>query len=154
MFWVWSGAHKYATRTMMNNHYLVGNKTRCQYSAKNGPPKFGMSTYPIPPTTPSLWPKKPLCEQRLRLLQRCVLDSPRPGEVEHLRSSASWQSTANLQKLYLKFAIFENFWRARSRLYQNEFLQEKMRLTAFFKLYKICQLQRKFLSISSNFVNK
>ena len=36
-----------------------------------------------------------------------------------------------------KFAIF---WRARSRLYQNEILQENMRLTAFFKLYKICVL--------------
>ena len=33
-----------------------------------------------------------------------------------------------------------NFWRARSRLYQNESLQENMRLTAFFKLYKICIL--------------
>ena len=29
------------------------------------------------------------------------------------------------------FEIFANFWRARSRLYQNEFLQENMRLTAF-----------------------
>ena len=29
------------------------------------------------------------------------------------------------------------FWRARSRLYQNQILQENMRLTAFFKLYKI-----------------
>ena len=35
---------------------------------------------------------------------------------------------------------FANFWRARSRLYQNERLQENMRLTAFFKLYKICIL--------------
>ena len=32
------------------------------------------------------------------------------------------------------------FWRARSRLYKNEILQENMRLTAFFKLYKICIL--------------
>ena len=39
---------------------------------------------------------------------------------------------------FLKF--FANFWRARSRLYQNEFLQENMCLTAFFKLYKICIL--------------
>ena len=39
-----------------------------------------------------------------------------------------------------KFAIFANFWRARSRLYQNEILQENMRLAAFFKLYKICIL--------------
>ena len=38
--------------------------------------------------------------------------------------------------------IFANLWRARSRLYQHEFLQENMRLTAFnfFKLYKICIL--------------
>ena len=35
---------------------------------------------------------------------------------------------------------FANFWRARSRLYQSEILQENMRLTAFFKLYKICIL--------------
>ena len=35
---------------------------------------------------------------------------------------------------------FAKFWRARSRLYQNEILQENMRLTAFFKLYKICIL--------------
>ena len=38
------------------------------------------------------------------------------------------------------FRKFANFWRARSRLYQNEILQENMRLTAFFKLYKICIL--------------
>ena len=35
---------------------------------------------------------------------------------------------------------FANFWRARSRLYQNEILQENMRSTAVFKLYKICIL--------------
>ena len=37
-----------------------------------------------------------------------------------------------------KLADFTNFWRARSRLYQNETLQENnqnMRLTTFFKLY-------------------
>ena len=38
------------------------------------------------------------------------------------------------------FENFANFWRARSRLYQNEILQENMRSTAFFKLYKICLL--------------
>ena len=37
-----------------------------------------------------------------------------------------------------KLANFANFWRARSRLYQNEILQENMRLTAFFKIYKMC----------------
>ena len=40
----------------------------------------------------------------------------------------------------LQLIFFANFWRARSRLYQNEILQENMRLTAFFKLYKICIL--------------
>ena len=35
------------------------------------------------------------------------------------------------------FENFANFWRARSRLYQNEILQKKMRSKAFFKLYKI-----------------
>ena len=37
-------------------------------------------------------------------------------------------------------ANFVNFWRARSRLYQNEILQVNMRLTAFVKLYKMCIL--------------
>jgi hypothetical protein len=52
----------------------------------------------------------------------------------------------NLEKCIFEkciFEFFENFaifWRARSRLYQNEILQENMRLTAFFKLYKICIL--------------
>ena len=36
--------------------------------------------------------------------------------------------------------IFTIFWRARSRLYQNESLQVDMCLTAFFKLYKMCTL--------------
>ena len=40
-----------------------------------------------------------------------------------------------------KLAIFlQNFWQARSQLYRNEILQENMRLTAFFKLCKICIL--------------
>ena len=38
------------------------------------------------------------------------------------------------------FENFANFWRARSRLYQNAILQENLRLTAFFKIYKICIL--------------
>ena len=48
-----------------------------------------------------------------------------------------------LEDAFSKNAFFENFanfWRARSRLYQNEILQENMRSTAFFKLYKICIL--------------
>ena len=52
--------------------------------------------------------------------------------------------SSKISKILAKFCkflqIFANFWRARSRLYQNEILQENMRLTAFFKLYKICIL--------------
>ena len=47
------------------------------------------------------------------------------------------------ENAFFENAFFENlanFWRARSRLYQNEILQENMRSTAFFKLYKICIL--------------
>ena len=36
---------------------------------------------------------------------------------------------------------FANFWRARSRLYQSEILQENMRFTAFFKIYQILKLK-------------
>ena len=69
----------------------------------------------------------------------------------------SWTARTNIRKMrkmhFSKNAFFENaffenaffenfanFWRARSRLYQNEILQENMRSTAFFKLYKICIL--------------
>ena len=41
---------------------------------------------------------------------------------------------STLEKFAFCFAKFANFWRARSRLHQ------KVRLTAFFKLYKICIL--------------
>ena len=51
-----------------------------------------------------------------------------------------WPFLQILQKICKILQIFANFWRARTRLYQNEILQENMRLTAFFKLYKICIL--------------
>ena len=53
-----------------------------------------------------------------------------------------WRSWAKHEKCWIgKFCnIFANLWRARSRLYQNQILQWSMRLTAFFKLYKICTL--------------
>ena len=40
--------------------------------------------------------------------------------------------------------------RARSRLYRNEFLQENMRLTAFFKIYKICILLHRCNLLAQN----
>ena len=54
-----------------------------------------------------------------------------PGEQEDL---FSFRNFCN---------FFANVWRARSRLHQNEILQENMRLTAFFKLYKICILSHR-----------
>ena len=46
--------------------------------------------------------------------------------------------------------VLQFFWRARSRLYRNEILQENRRLTAFFKLYKMCtRLHRSKLNIFS-----
>ena len=77
--------------------------------------------------------------------------SPRRSLPVNRRSrvTGSGLGLAKLAKLSL-FAKehFANFWRARSRLYQNEILQENMRLTAFFKLYKICiLLQRCNLNI-------
>ena len=48
--------------------------------------------------------------------------------------------TWKLGKISNSLKTFAVFWRARSRLYQNEILQENMRWTAFFKLYEICTL--------------
>ena len=63
-------------------------------------------------------------------VERTKFDGPgRPRDVR-LDYWQNWQVLQN----------FANFWRARSRLYQNEILQESMRSTAFFKLYKICIL--------------
>ena len=61
-----------------------------------------------------------------------------------LAAASSGADRLNWQNYLFFLANFENnfanFWRARSRLYQNEILQEKMRSTAVFKLYKICIL--------------
>ena len=52
--------------------------------------------------------------------------------------------------------IFAIFWRARSRLYQIEILQENMRLRAFFKLYNMCTLlhRSKFNILAKNRLKK
>ena len=57
-----------------------------------------------------------------------------------LRCSVRGLGSAKLANFANFLQNFANFWRARSRLYQNEILQENMRLTAFFKLYKMCIL--------------
>ena len=67
-------------------------------------------------------------------------------QAPRLRSKSAFFENAFFENSFFENAFFENFanfWRARSRLYQNEILQENnqnMRLTAFFKLYKICIL--------------
>ena len=66
-----------------------------------------------------------------RHVLRVVDDLERRNAVRFLISKAL-QMFAN--------QMFANFWRARSRLYQNAILQENMRLTASFKFYKICIL--------------
>ena len=45
-----------------------------------------------------------------------------------------------VEYLIILISIFFKFWRDRSRLNQNEILQENMHLTVFFKLCKICIL--------------
>ena len=62
------------------------------------------------------------------------------GGIDESRQSDTYDRRGWFGKFAKFYKIFANFWRARSRLYQNEILQENMRLTAFFKLYKICIL--------------
>ena len=66
-----------------------------------------------------------------------------PGPPSRRWARDGMAENAFFENAFSKNAFFENFanfWRARSRLYQNEILQENMRLTTFFKLYKICIL--------------
>ena len=68
----------------------------------------------------------------------------KPRSFTECRSGTGYRTCrpklAKLPIFALFFATFFHFWRARSRLYQNEILQVNMRLTAFFKLYKTCIL--------------
>ena len=72
--------------------------------------------------------------------------APRAPRTRRARSSRStpWArskiSVGRLANLAFFLQNVAHFWRARSRLYQNEILQENMRLTTFVKLYKICIL--------------
>ena len=50
-----------------------------------------------------------------------------------------------VEYLLILISIFFKFWRDRSRLNQNEILLVNMRLTAFFKLYKMCTLLQHLL---------
>ena len=71
--------------------------------------------------------------------------------VDDLQESIDVSTIGKFCRMFAKFA---NFWRARSRLYQNEILQENMRLAAFVKLYNIIciLLHRCNFKILANFV--
>ena len=81
----------------------------------------------------------PMAQKPQKKLVSDLLSGPREAVRSHiakfLQNFAIW---------HYGFAILHTaiwiFSRARSRLYQNEILQENIRLTAFFKLYKICIL--------------
>ena len=64
--------------------------------------------------------------------------------VQRLPLQPTAKTYSKISKIGKFCKILPNFLRARSRLYQNEILQENniqnMRSTAFFKLYKICIL--------------
>merc|ERR1712094_82251 len=69
--------------------------------------------------------------------------APRPPRAVPGGGCSAFFKNALFENAFFENAFFENFanfWRARSRLYQNEILQENMRSTAFFKIYKICIL--------------
>ena len=78
------------------------------------------------------------------LPRQAVTNSASMSFTESRRSPTCCPSGARSSSRSLTFCkmlkICANFWRARSRLYQNEILQENMRSTTFFKLYKICIL--------------
>ena len=62
---------------------------------------------------------------------------PRLGPDPGVRRCDAQLAKLAIFQILANFAIFLG---ARSRLHQNEILQENMRLTEFFKLYKICIL--------------
>ena len=81
------------------------------------------------------------CDRLARRFTAAQREAPREARAEqaarHLQP-AKLANLANLAKICKFLQIFGG--RACSRLYPNEILQENMRLTAFFKLHKICIL--------------
>ena len=61
----------------------------------------------------------------------------RPRRVQALITLGTRYQVSKISKIRI---FFVNFWQARSRLYQKEILQVNLRLTAFFKFYKMCTL--------------
>ena len=112
---------------------------------------FLQKSVPIQPKTSNIFPK--FCQKlgttlgvrrsARALSVRCppffIAGDP-PCTQRSLRGDKEGRHGRRFRKLTIFFTNFANFWRVRSRLYQNEILQENMRLTAFFKLFKICIL--------------
>ena len=70
-----------------------------------------------------------------KIITNCLIDL---SAVELARGESARPLAAHRFCNFLQ--NFVTCWRARSRLYQNKIVQENMRLTAFFKIYKICIL--------------
>ena len=64
----------------------------------------------------------------------------RPAAASHSTKPCAGRAPAAGAGAERRRAGTGKLYRARSRLYQNEILQENMRLTAFFQLYKMCTL--------------
>ena len=77
--------------------------------------------------------------EELAHLRADVLAQVRPGPAEHAAGNLAAAKLVKISNI-LQILNFANFRRARSRLYQNEILQENMHLTACFELYKMCTL--------------
>ena len=75
------------------------------------------------------------------IMLHMVAEMEKLGAVVKTAASVVDLEVSGLRKITVaQIAKFANFWRARSRLRQNEIVQENMRLTAFVKLYKMCIL--------------
>ena len=156
------GVHCVDLSESFPTHIYLQNLASIQ--PRTNPVKFARSRTsrgptPVPPRFPSLPTKHPFPRPaggagRTRMTTAEPPLPPRPGTTGAggpvgpspvpPRFPGTFSESGKVSKIgkISNFFLqnFANFWRARSRLYQNEILQENMRSTAFFKLYKICIL--------------
>ena len=90
---------------------------------------FLQKSVPIQPKTSNILPK--ICPDRSRPVAAAAARRARAPAEAAADAPPAGSGRLGLGKL-------ANFWRTCSRLYQNQILQENVRLTAFFKLYKMC----------------
>ena len=133
---------------MLQNAYLlakIGSDTaeNERNFAKNWQLPYG-SWGPVVPRRPGRrgLPRRAARPRRPRAALPPRAGAPRSGRAVRCSPvrGLGLAKLAKIAKLSIFCKILRMFWWARSRLYQNEILQENMRLTAFFKLCKICTL--------------